>query len=104
MIVGEKDDLLVAEIPAREVNWIGGPAPDRPLRVTARVRHAGKETPATVWMDRTGALRVRFDEPQRAAAPGQAVTLYDGEVVLGGGVIDGARRSEEEFAALRGRH
>jgi len=72
--------------------------------VTARVRHAGKETPATVWMDRTGALRVRFDEPQRAAAPGQAVTLYDGEVVLGGGVIDGARRSEEEFAALRGRH
>ena len=104
VIVGEEEDLLVGEITAREVNWIGGTAPDRPLRVTARVRHAGKETPATVWMDRTRALRVRFDEPQRAAAPGQAVTLYDGEVVLGGGVIDGARRSEEGFAALRGRH
>ncbi len=101
VVVGDEGDLLVHEVTAREVNWIAGVPPDRPLRVTARVRHGGKDTPATVWMDRAGALRVRFDEPQRAAAPGQAVTLYDGDVVLGGGVIDGARQIQEEFAAPR---
>jgi tRNA U34 2-thiouridine synthase MnmA/TrmU len=63
------------------------------------VRHAGREVPATAWVDRTGGLRVRFDQPQRAAAPGQAVTLYAGEVVLGGGVIERARPDCEELAA-----
>jgi len=88
VLVGEARDLLAAEITARQVNWIGGGIPEGPVRVTARIRHGGRETPARAWMDQTGALRVRFDEPQRAAAPGQAVALYGGEVVLGGGVID----------------
>jgi len=99
VVVGTEEELLVREIVAREVNWIGGEAPHGPLRVTARVRHAGREVPATAWVDRTGGLRVRFDQPQRAAAPGQAVTLYAGEVVLGGGVIERARPDCEELAA-----
>jgi len=99
VVVGDEKDLLVREVTARQVNWIGGPAPPAPLRVTARVRHAGRETPARAWVDQAGALRVRFDEPQRAAARGQAVTLYDGEMVLGGGIIDGALPAGNEFSA-----
>ncbi len=88
VVVGDAKDLLAGEVTARQVNWIGGTAPREPLAVTARVRHGTRETPALAWMEPTGALRVRFDEPQRAAAPGQAVTLYQGEVVLGGGIIE----------------
>ncbi len=90
VVVGGARDLLVEEVAARQVNWIEGTVPPQPLRVTARVRHAARETSALAWLDPSGALRVRFDEPQRAAAPGQAVTLYQGEVVLGGGIIDAA--------------
>lgn len=99
IIVGEEHDLLAGEVLARQINWVVGSGPAGPMRVTARVRHGGRDTPATAWVDRTGALRVRFDEPQRAASPGQAVTLYDGEVVLGGGVIEATRpagRPDEE--------
>lgn len=99
LVVGTEEELLVREIVAHEVNWIAGEAPPHPLRVTARVRHAGKEVPAAAWVDRTGALHVRFDQPQRAAAPGQAVTLYAGEVVLGGGVIERAGPCGDELAA-----
>jgi tRNA-specific 2-thiouridylase len=90
VVVGEAEDLLAREVTARQVNWIGGTVPPVPLRVTARVRHGARDTSALAWLDASGALRVRFDEPQRAAAPGQAVTLYQGEVVLGGGIIESA--------------
>jgi tRNA-specific 2-thiouridylase len=103
VIVGASSDLLAAEVTARQLNWIAGPPPIGAVRVTARVRHGAQEAPATAWVDPTGALRVRFDEPQRAAAPGQAVTLYDGELVLGGGVIETTRphrNGESELETL----
>ncbi|HEV8338357.1 MAG TPA: tRNA 2-thiouridine(34) synthase MnmA [bacterium] len=93
VVVGEGEDLLAGEVIARQVNWISGTTPREPLQVTARVRHGMRDTPALAWLEPTGALRVRFDEPQRAAAPGQAVALYQGEVVLGGGIIERAAAS-----------
>jgi tRNA-specific 2-thiouridylase len=73
------------------MNWIAA-RPARPLRVTARVRHAASDVPAVVDPGPgPDEADVVFDEPQRAAAPGQAVTLYDGERVLGGGVIAAVR-------------
>ncbi len=88
--VSGEEDLLAGEVVARQVNWIAGAPPQVPSPVTARVRHGGRESRAWAWVDLTGRLRVRFEEPQRAAAPGQAVTVYEGERVLGGGVIDEA--------------
>jgi len=90
VVVGEAPDLLADEVTARQVNWIGGTVPPEPLRVTARVRHGARETSALAWVEAAGTLRVRFDDPQRAAAPGQAVTLYQGEIVMGGGIIETA--------------
>jgi tRNA-specific 2-thiouridylase len=57
-----------------------------PLRATARVRYRGPE-PAAVATLEGERLVVRFDEPIDAAAPGQALVCYDGDRVLGGGVI-----------------
>jgi len=72
---------------ARDVNWISGEWPDVPVRVFAKVRYRHREEPATVYPGADGTCRVVFDEPQRALTPGQSVVFYDGEYVLGGGII-----------------
>jgi tRNA-specific 2-thiouridylase len=72
-------------------NWIeGGPPDGQPRRALARVRYRAAEVPCSVVATSDG-LEVTFDEPQRAITPGQALVLYEGDVVLGGGTI--ARRS-----------
>jgi tRNA-uridine 2-sulfurtransferase len=65
------------------VAWRGG---DGPVRVTARVRYRGPEPAGTVMFE-DGCLVVDFDEAVDAPAPGQALVCYDGDRVLGGGVI-----------------
>ena len=58
------------------------------MRVTAKVRYRHKEQPATVTQTGPDSFRVVFDDPQRAITKGQAVVLYDGAAVVGGGRID----------------
>ena len=53
----------------------------------AKARSRMAEQPVTVYPEENGYTRVEFDEPQRAITPGQAVVLYDGDVVIGGGTI-----------------
>ena len=69
------------------VNWIAIPELTAPLRVTARTRYHQTEQAATVYPAGEGQFRLEFDQPQRAPTPGQAVVLYQGDVVLGGGTI-----------------
>ena len=59
----------------------------QPMRVKAKTRSRMIEQPATVYPEENGFCRVVFDEPQRAITPGQAVVLYDGDLVIGGGTI-----------------
>jgi tRNA-specific 2-thiouridylase len=79
--------LYARVLEARDINLIATERIDRPLRVTAKVRYTQEARPATVWQTGEDALRVEFDEPQRAVASGQAVVLYDGDTVVGGGTI-----------------
>jgi tRNA-specific 2-thiouridylase len=80
---------LSKECEIDEVNWIEGEPPTAPLRAMARHRYRARETPCTVTPSASGRLHVSFDEPQRALTPGQALVLYDGEYVRGGGTIAG---------------
>ena len=57
------------------------------MRVTAKTRYTQHEQPATVSYLGDGRYMVEFDEPQRAVTSGQAVVLYDGDIVVGGGTI-----------------
>ncbi len=91
VVVGAESELLVAEARVEGMRFPSG-APDGPFHARVRVRHRGVETPATVAPDAGGSGRVIFDEPVRAVAPGQSCVFYDGDVVLGGGVIRGAER------------
>lgn len=86
VILGESADLYSASLVAEDVNLISVSAMDEPMRVSAKIRYRHKEQPATARMQ-DGRLYVQFDEPQRAITKGQAVVLYQGESVVGGGTI-----------------
>ena len=84
--VGPEEMLFDRIVYADEVNWIAIPELTGPLRVTARTRYHQVEQTATVYPAECG-FRLEFDQPQRAPTPGQAVVLYQGDTVLGGGTI-----------------
>ena len=85
--VGPEAELFDTIVYADEVNWIAIPELTGPLRVTARTRYHRVEQPATVDPAGPDGFRLEFDQPQRAPTPGQAVVLYQGDIVLGGGTI-----------------
>ncbi len=110
VVLGRHGDLMSTSALVKDVNWICGTEPVGPVRCNVKIRYRHKEQPAVVTpvsagelaacgadarpgqyydsADATGyAVRVEFDEPQRAITPGQAAVFYDGDIVLGGGVI-----------------
>ena len=88
ILLGDNEDLFTSVLTADRVNWISGETPSSPLRVTAKTRYSQTEVAAAVYPLPDGRIRVEFDAPQRAITAGQAVVLYDGELVLGGGTIE----------------
>ena len=90
--VGPEEALYSRTLHADEVNWLSIHAPEGPLRVRAKTRYRQEEREATVFPCEETRFRLEFDEPQRAVTPGQAVVLYDGDLVLGGGTITDVER------------
>ena len=88
VVLGDNRDLFSSELEADSVNLISVADLSEPKRVTAKIRYRHKEQPATAWQTPDGILHVKFDEPQRAITKGQAVVMYDGDEVVGGGVIN----------------
>ena len=85
--VGSNESLFARTLVADRVNWFPFPELTAPLSVMARARYNQKEQSATVYPMEDGKIRVVFDQAQRAMTPGQAVVLYQGELVVGGGTI-----------------
>ncbi len=85
--IGSNEALFSTTLLAND--WVFGPFDTltEPIRCTAKARSRMVEQPATVYPEENGICRVVFDEPQRALTTGQAVVLYDGDTVLGGGTI-----------------
>lgn len=84
----DNDALFSSQLFAEKINWIPFERPDSSLRVQAKVRYNMAAQPATVEQIGEDRVRVIFDQPQRAITPGQSVVFYDGEYVLGGGIIE----------------
>ncbi|MHB8821221.1 MAG: aminomethyltransferase beta-barrel domain-containing protein, partial [Pseudomonadaceae bacterium] len=74
---------------ASEIYWVNPLDISTPRRLTAKVRYRQTDQDCTLEKTAQG-YRVLFDAPQRAVTPGQSVVLYDGEICLGGGVIEHA--------------
>ena len=81
-------ELYKTELYASKINILTDESFDTPVKLEAKIRY--RHTPALACIERCadGRLHVVFDEPQRAIAPGQSVVFYDGDTVVGGGIID----------------
>ena len=85
--LGHNSDLFGKRLSASSVNILVGNTLPESMRVCAKVRYSMKEQPATVFFEGNKRMTVEFDEPQRAFTSGQSVVLYDGDTVIGGGII-----------------
>ena len=86
--VGVREELGTQELTANDVLWTSGERPGNPIRAQVKIRYTAKEAPAEVWPIEDGKrVRVRFDIIQRDITAGQAAVFYDGDVVIGGGII-----------------
>jgi tRNA-specific 2-thiouridylase len=90
--VGEKESLFKRSLIAHQINVLDQTLKDGHARpCSAKIRYNHDPQPATAMVTGDDELTVRFDDPQTAITPGQAVVVYDGDRVLAGGWIDSAQ-------------
>ena len=88
LVVGTQDQLGSLELAARDVHWVSGEAPRDSFRAQVKIRYTAKEAEAMVTPINNGEqVQVRFDAPQRDITAGQAAVFYQGDVMIGGGII-----------------
>ena len=88
VVLGKNEDLFSSSLDACDFNWIATDVPTSSIRASAKVRYSAKEASVTVHPLSETKVHIEFDTPQRAIAKGQAVVLYDGDCVVGGGTIE----------------
>lgn len=87
VVLTTDDRLFTRVVPLQELNLIATDRIDAPLRVEAKIRYQHKAAPATLTPTSESTATLVFDEPQRAPADGQSAVFYDGDTVIGGGII-----------------
>jgi len=87
IVVGHKEELFSKGLIAKKVNLVSIPEIRKPIRAMVKIRQQHKEAPATLYPEKD-AVKVIFDKPQMAVTPGQSAVFYDGDMVIGGGVIE----------------
>ena len=87
VVIGDEEHLFSTKVKLKDLNFIPFDALNGELKVTAKLRYRHKEAPATLRMISEDTAELEFSEPQRAPAPGQAAVFYDGDIVIGGGII-----------------
>ena len=87
LVVGTQEELGSGELTARNVNWVSGDAPTAGFRAEVKIRYTAKEASAWVTPLNDGHARVQFDSPQRDITAGQAAVFFQGDVMVGGGII-----------------
>ena len=92
--VGTADELLQDTLWASQVNYPAD-TPRGPMEIRAKIRYKASEAPAKLYPRGSEAV-IRFQEPQRALTPGQAVAFYVGEELVGGGIIEGTWAGDVE--------
>jgi tRNA-specific 2-thiouridylase len=99
VVMGPRTELLGRGIVARELNWLGdGPALG--ARLLVQVRHRATAAAAEIVRLEPNEIELALDEPVAAITPGQSLVLYDGSRVLGGGIIEAARRARAPLPIL----
>ena len=87
VLIGDQEDLLAKGLVAADLNFIPCDTLPAEARVTIKIRYNAAAVPGVATLTSDGRLQVMFDQPQKSVTPGQSVVLYDGPIVVGGGVI-----------------
>lgn len=87
LIVGTQEEMGTTELTVRDVNWVSGDVPAESFHAEVKIRYTAKEVPAWVTPMDGGQAKVTFEAPVRDATQGQAAVFYEGEKMLGGGII-----------------
>lgn len=87
VVIGEMEDLYTREVYCEDVNYMAMADLPTPKRAICKIRYAHQGSPCILEKTEDGRVKCTFDEPVRAATPGQAAVFYEGEYVLGGGTI-----------------
>jgi tRNA-specific 2-thiouridylase len=98
VVIGPREELLGRGVVAREVNWLSD-APAAGAEIDVQVRHRARPARGTVVRVSGDEVEIALAEAVSAISPGQSLVLYDGSRVLGGGVIERARRALPVLAA-----
>ncbi|MBQ8648717.1 MAG: tRNA 2-thiouridine(34) synthase MnmA [Clostridia bacterium] len=85
--LASENELYTKKLVAKDINMISTPFLEKPEKLKVKVRYRQPEQPATVEQTDTDTLEITFDTPQRAVTSGQAVVIYNGDIVVGGGTI-----------------
>jgi len=87
LIVGTQEELGSRELMARDVNWLSGKVPSEPFRAEVKIRYTAKEAEALVTPMNGNMVNVEFDASQRDITAGQAAVFFQGDLMIGGGII-----------------
>jgi tRNA-uridine 2-sulfurtransferase len=87
LIVGTQEELGSCELTARDVNWLSGETPSEPFRAEVKIRYTAKEAEALVTPINGNQAQVQFDASQRDITAGQAAVFFQGDLMIGGGII-----------------
>jgi len=87
VVVGNNQDVFAQELIAEDLNFITMDSLAHTITASTKIRYGAKEGMATIVPLAGGKVKVSFEEPQRAVSPGQSVVFYDGDMVIGGGII-----------------
>lgn len=88
VIVGPKEEAYQSDCIVSRINWVSIAQPMTPIHTEVQIRYRSLPAAATIVPLQDGRVKVMFDEPQLSITPGQAAVWYDGELLLGGGIID----------------
>lgn len=88
VIVGDRHSANQSECQVGRVNWVSIPVPTNPIKASVQVRYRSPAVPVTVIPLTGDRLKLVFDEPQFSITPGQAAVFYNGDLLLGGGIIE----------------
>ena len=89
VVLGPEEDIFKTDLVAKDVNFIAFDKLEEPVTVEAKVRYSGKPAEAVISPLKDGKVKVSFKEKQRAITKGQSVVFYQGNKVVGGGIIAG---------------
>lgn len=94
VIIGEEHELYARELIAKKVNYISIAEANGGIRGLVKIRYRDKGSLATIHSTDKEHVSVIFDEPQKSITPGQSAVFYDGDKVLGGGIIDSYKKEK----------